>query len=157
MIPRPGIGPSRSGCASKSLLPRVSPDEKWVAFQTVVSQTQRKMYVAPITNWRAGPESSWIYIPDARAPAAWSPSGNLLYFLSDRDGFRCIWAQRLNPRTRHAEGPAFAVQHLHAARRTLSINLEVASIGLSVAPGKLFFSAPEHTGNVWIAELEGKP
>jgi len=138
-------------------LPRISPDEKWVAFQTVVSQTQRKMYVAPITNWRAGPESSWIYVADARAPAAWSPSGNLLYFLSDRDGFRCIWAQHLNPRTRHPEGPAFAVQHLHAARRTLSINLEVASIGLSVAAGKLFFSGPEHTGNVWIAELDGKP
>ena len=138
-------------------LPRVSPDEKWVAFQTVVSQTQRKMYVAPITNWRAGPESTWIYVPDARAPAAWSPSGNLLYFLSDRDGFRCIWAQHLNPRTRHAEGPAFVVQHLHAARRTLSINLEVASIGLSVASGKLFFSTPEHTGNVWIAQLEGQP
>ena len=138
-------------------LPRVSPDEEWVAFQTVVNQTQRKMYVAPIVDWQAGPESSWIYIPDARAPAAWSPSGNLLYFLSDRDGFRCIWAQRLNPRTRHPESSAFAVQHLHAARRTLSINLEIASIGLSVASGKLFFSAPEHTGNVWIADLDGKP
>lgn len=138
-------------------LPRVSPDEKWVAFQTVVTQTQRKMYLAPITNWRAGPESSWIFISDARAPAAWSPSGNLLYFLSDRDGFRCIWAQRLNPVTRRPEGAAFAVQHLHAARRTLSINLEIASIGLSLASDKLFFSAPEHTGNVWIADLAGKP
>jgi serine/threonine protein kinase/Tol biopolymer transport system component len=138
-------------------LPRVSPDENWVAFQTVVTQTQRKMYVAPIADWRAGPESSWIYIPDARAPAAWSPSGNLLYFLSDRDGFRCIWAQHLNPVTRHPEGPAFAVQHLHAARRTLSINLEIASIGLSLTSGKLFFSAPEHTGNVWIADLDGRP
>jgi hypothetical protein len=81
----------------------------------------------------------------------------LLYFLSDRDGFRCIWAQRLNPRTRHPEGPGFAVQHLHAARRTLSINLEVASIGLSLTSDKLFFSAPEHTGNVWIADLDGHP
>lgn len=140
-------------------MPRLSPDERWVAFQTVVSQTERKLFVAPVRDWHAGAEESWIYIPDARAPTTWSPSGNLLYFLSDRDGFRCIWAQRLDRTTRRPVGGAFAVEHLHTARRSLTftVSLEVGAIGLSLATDKLFFSMPEHTGNVWIAQLDGRP
>jgi hypothetical protein len=138
-------------------LPRPSPDEKWVAFQTVVSQTQRRMFIAPVRDWRAGSSETWIYIPEARAPAAWSASGNLLYFLSDRDGFRCIWAQRLDRTTRRPLGAAFAVKHLHTSRRTLSINIEVASIGLTLAADRLIFSMPEHTGNVWMAQVDGRP
>ena len=50
--------------------------------------------------------------------AYWSPDGNLLYYLSDRDGFRCIWAQSLNPATKHPEGEAFTVLHFHQGRAT---------------------------------------
>jgi len=138
-------------------LPHLSPDERWVAFQTVVSQTQRKLFVAAVRDWHVGPEEEWIYIPDARAPTTWSTSGDVLYFLSDRDGFRCIWAQRLDRATRRPVGEAFAVLHLHTARRSLSFSLEVAAIGLSLASDKLFFSMPEHTGNIWFAQLEGRP
>jgi Tol biopolymer transport system component len=138
-------------------LPRLSWDERWVSFQTVVSQTQRKLYVAAVRDWRAGPEESWIYIPDARAPTAWSPSGGLLYFLSDRDGYRCIWAQRLDLAGKKTAGAAFAVQHLHTARRSFATSQEIASIGLSLSARQLFFSMPERTGNVWIAQLAGRP
>jgi Tol biopolymer transport system component len=138
-------------------LPRLSWDERWVAFQTVVSQTQRKLFVAAVSDWRAAPEETWIPIPDARAPTAWSPSGNVLYFLSDRDGFRCIWGQRLDPAAKRPVGPAFAVQHLHLARRSFAMSREIAGIGLSLTPHELFFSMPERTGNVWIAQLEGRP
>ena len=138
-------------------LPHLSPDERWVAFQTVISQTQRKLFVAPVRDWKAGAEEEWIFIPDARAPTTFSPDGNLLYFLSDRDGFRCIWAQRLDRATRRPVGQSFAVLHLHAARRSLSFSLEIAAIGLSLASNKIYFAMPEHTGNVWIAQLEGRP
>ena len=30
--------------------------------------------------------------------AVWGPGDNVLYFLSEREGFRCIWAQALDPR-----------------------------------------------------------
>jgi hypothetical protein len=138
-------------------LPRLSWDERWVAFQTVVSQAQRNLYVAAVRDWRATPDASWIYLPHARAPTAWSPSGNLLYFLSDRDGFRCIWAQRLDKVSRRPVGAAFAVLHLHTARRSLSISREIGAIGLSLSRDQLFFSMPERTGNVWIAQMEGRP
>jgi eukaryotic-like serine/threonine-protein kinase len=137
-------------------LPRLSPDENWVALQTVVSQTERRLFVAPVRDWRAAPEDEWQYVRDARAPTAWSPSGGLLYFLSDRDGFRCIWAQRFDVTRGRLAGEAFAAAHLHTSRRTLSSNIEVASIGLSLTADRLYFSMPERTGNIWIAQLEGK-
>jgi Tol biopolymer transport system component len=138
-------------------LPRLSWDERWVVFQTVVSQTQRDLYVAAVRDWRAAPEENWISIPDARAPTAWAPSGNVLYFLSDRDGFRCIWGQRLDPASKRPMGAAFAMQHLHTARRSFGPSGEIGAIGLSLAPNQLFFSMPERIGNVWIAQLEGRP
>jgi hypothetical protein len=137
--------------------PHLSRDERWVAFNTVISQTQRKIYVAPVRNWRGAPESEWIPITDGKTAdraAIWSPDGNLLYLLSERDGFRCFWAQRLDPATRHPLGAPFEVQAFHQARRSLSFGDEVAGIGPSVGPDKLIFSMPEHTGNIWIAKLE---
>jgi Tol biopolymer transport system component len=32
--------------------------------------------------------------------ATWSADGNTIYFLSDRDGFRGMWARNLNAKTK---------------------------------------------------------
>ena len=106
--------------------PRLSPDERWMLFQTVISQTQRRIFVAPLRDWRVAPESSWIPITNGLTPdrmAVWAPDGNLVYFLSERDGFRCFWAQRLDPATKHPLGDPFVVQTFirfgEAFRRTI--------------------------------------
>ena len=84
---------------------------------------------------------------------AWSPNGELLYFLSDRDGFRCIWARRLNGASKQPAGDAFAVLHFHRARRSLRrMTGTTGLIGLSVAPGRMVFSFGELTGNIWLEE-----
>jgi hypothetical protein len=125
-------------------------------FQTVTSQTQRQIFVARLQNWTAAGENDWIPITDGSGldrNSVWSPDGNLLYFLSERDGFRCFWAQRLEPASKRPLGPAFAVQHFHQARRSLMAFNEVVEIGLSVARDKIVFSMPEYTGNVWMARF----
>ena len=85
--------------------------------------------------------------------AFWSPDGKLLYFLSERDGFRCIWAQRLDPATKHPSGAAFPIRHFHTSRRSLATVGDPLYIGLSVAVDKLVFSMTERTGNIWMTEL----
>jgi len=84
----------------------------------------------------------------------WSPDGNLLYFLSERDGFRCVWAQRLNAVTKHPSGASLAVYHFHQARRSLMQAQEIARIGLSITRDKIIFSMPETNGNIWLAHFE---
>jgi len=136
--------------------PRLSPDDRWIVFQTVISQTQRQIFVAPLSGWRAAPVSSWVPITSGHTPdrnAAWSPDGSLLYFLSERDGFRCIWAQRLDAATKHPHGEPFAVQHFHQARLAFD-SQDFVALHLSIGPDSLIFTNRERTGNIWLATLE---
>jgi Tol biopolymer transport system component/tRNA A-37 threonylcarbamoyl transferase component Bud32 len=138
--------------------PRLSADERWILFQTVISQTQRRIFVAPLRDWHAAPESSWIPITNGHTPdrmAVWSPDGNLVYFLSERDGFRCFWAQRLDATTKGPLGGPFVVQHFHQARRGFLPD-DFSGLPLSVAPDKLVFPMRERTGNIWLATLEAR-
>jgi len=80
-----------------------------------------------------------------------SPDGSLLYFYSQRDGARCIWAQRLDPASKRPVGAPFAVYHLHRARRSPAY-ARVGQGSLSLARNKIVFVMPERLGNVWLAE-----
>jgi Tol biopolymer transport system component/tRNA A-37 threonylcarbamoyl transferase component Bud32 len=139
-------------------LPRLSPDDRWMLFQTVITQTQRQIFVAPVHGWQAAPESSWVSLTNGRTPdrnAVWAPDGTLVYFLSERDGFRCFWAQPLDPKTKRPEGEPFAVRHFHQAR--LSYDADTfAGIQLSIGADKLVFPNRERTGNIWLAKLESR-
>jgi Tol biopolymer transport system component/tRNA A-37 threonylcarbamoyl transferase component Bud32 len=138
--------------------PRISPDDNWMLFQTVITQTQRQIFVAPVHRWQAAPESTWIPITNGRTPdrqAVWASGGRLLYFLSERDGFRCFWAQRVDPSTKRPIGEPFAVHHLHEARRGFEPG-RFTGIQLSVGRDMLVFPNQERTGNIWLAKLESR-
>ena len=84
---------------------RTSPlftDNQWIAFNTTVPGTSiRRVFVAPLRA-TATPRSDWIPVTEGQSldwRVSWSPGGKLLYFLSDRDGWRCnpearIWVAR---------------------------------------------------------------
>ncbi len=131
--------------------PKLSPDSVWVAFQVVDKPTSRTIYVA-----RMASPKEWIPVTDGTAmdrSPYWSPDGKLLYYLSERDSFRCIWAQRLDPSTRRRLGEPFAVAHFHDAVRSM-MNLEgPAQVSVTVGPDRLVFSMGTSTANVWLARL----
>jgi eukaryotic-like serine/threonine-protein kinase len=132
-------------------------DQSWVAFQTArpgIANVQ--IFAAPIANGHRPRREEWVAITDGasldRNPA-WSPSGNMLYYLSERDGFRCLWAQRLEPATKKPAGDPVAVTHFHSARRSLRLlRNRSADIGLSVAGQVAVFTLGELTGNIWLRE-----
>jgi len=83
-----------------------------------------------------------------------SPDGSILYFVSDRDGFRCLWAQRLNPASAHLAGSAFPVYHFHSASRS-PLNLVARDeFDFSVAQDRVVLSLAEITGNLWMGTLQ---
>jgi hypothetical protein len=134
---------------------RFSPDDRWISFHWITPNA-RRIFVAAYHGATEIPESQWIPITDGQAMdryASWSPDGNLLYFLSERDGFRCIWAQRVDSATKHPSGTAFPVHHFHTSRRSLMTLGDPLYTGFSVAVDKLVFSMTERTGNIWMTNL----
>jgi len=133
----------------------LSPDETMVAFVQLTSAQTAKVLVAPATGMWPIPKSEWISITDGTQwddKPRWSPDGNLLYFTSERDGYRCLWAQRLEPRTRRPAGAPFAVAHFHSSRRSM-LNVGLTPLEIGVAPDRIVFVQGEVTGNIWLAHL----
>ncbi len=121
-----------------------SPDNRWFSFGV---STPGHTYVAPFGELPVA-ESTWIDTMDGFAGWQWSPDGRLIYTLSGRDGFECIWAQRVEAATKRPVGKPFGIFHSHNARLSLSDLEDLLAIGHD----KMLFSMVERTGNIWMAE-----
>jgi eukaryotic-like serine/threonine-protein kinase len=127
---------------------RFSPDGKWVAF--VLSETgahRSRVFIIPFDSKRVAPFAEWAAVSEYShfaAEAAWAPEANLIYFTSERDGFRCIWARRLNAITRTPRDESFPVRHFHSARQSLGT-------GLDSGGNRMAFTVMEPAG-IWLEE-----
>lgn len=133
-----------------------SPDGAWVAFQArpVDNDSNRTIYVTPFADGRVGGPDRWIQVTDGNhmdREVKWSPDGGVLYFLSERDGSRCIWAERLDAKTKRPAGEPFPVYHFHRSQQSLTSLGSPGKVGLSVTSNGLLFSLAETTGNIWMA------
>jgi len=129
----------------------MSRDGRWVALIERTAPRNHRIMVVPLHGGVPAPPSNWIAETEPGGwvdKPRWSPNGNLLYYVSDRDGFACIWANRLDPATKRPAGPPKAVLHLHSAN--LSIE-SVDHLEFSVADDKLVFNLAETAGNIWLA------
>lgn len=109
--------------------------------------------IAPVLDGKPPADDLWQPIGMKGADLVrWSPNDNLIYFISSRDSFRCIWAQRLDPHTKRISGEPFAIAHFHQARRSLRIS-DSGKVGLAVARNQIVVAEAERTGNIWTAKL----
>ena len=112
----------------------------------------------PVAPFREGlTEQDWIFVTGGESfedKPVWAPNENLIYFTSERDGFRCIWAQRLEPGSKRPLVPPIEVYHSHSARRSL-LNATILEHEISVAPDMLVFHMGELTGNIWMSGRTG--
>ena len=99
-------------------LGRPSPDGRWLSFMHFSAEGNATVFIAPFTPGTVSPESSWIRVTDRQSideESAWSADGRMLYYVSARDGFRCIYGAGFDPSTKrvtrrggraHVSGPA---------------------------------------------------
>jgi Tol biopolymer transport system component len=137
--------------------PFFSWDDRWVTFKKFLSDFAVQITIAPVRHSSAAGEAEWIAITDGRYwddKPQFSADGNTLYFTSTRDGYLCIWAQRLDPVTKRPLGQPFAFEHFHNSAGHWGRFYQIRS-DLSVARDKILISLPQvHTGDIWITQLQ---
>ena len=125
-----------------------SPDGRWLAFTAGVSPTNAQVYAAKFREAPI-PESEWTAITtDGGGFSAWSPDGGLLYFHSNRDGFPCIWAQKLDSANRPS-GPAVAVKHFHSISLGTYL-MRPTDFRMSVSNDQLVLNLIKQSANLWV-------
>ncbi len=130
----------------------LSPDDCWIAFLQTKRSGGNGIYVMPASE-SFGTSQTVIPVVEADyflSSPRWSADGNLLYFLSERDGRPCIWAQRLDLQTRKPAGDAFEIFHESLARfapgpRRFRM--------ISAARDKLIAMRVEGTSNIYLSQL----
>ena len=138
-------------------------DDRWVAFKAVpLEGWTSQIMIAPVRNGVAGKEAEWTAVTDGRYSddkPQFSPDGNTVYFTSTRDGYLCIWAQKLDPVTKRPVGEALAYEHFHN-----SPGRDAASFwggwggggfpDLSVARDKMFMELPQFRAEIWMTQMQ---
>jgi DNA-binding winged helix-turn-helix (wHTH) protein/Tol biopolymer transport system component len=135
-------------------------DDRWVAFRKLSSDVisnnlpPAQILIAPVRNGSAAGEAEWIAVTDGKHgddKPQFSADGNTVYFTSTRDGYLCIWAQRLDPMTKHPLGPPFAYEHFHNAAGRAGVNHQGSS-DLSVARDKILINLPQVRSEIWMTQ-----
>ena len=132
-------------------------DDQWVVFKRMIDLKHGQLLIAPVRNGEPGDEAEWVAATDGHQnddKPQFSPDGNTLYFTSDRDGFRCVWALRLNHATKRPEGRPFAIQHFHNPRGSYSLAYHSGGVVLSVARDKILTNLVEPHGDIWLVQVD---
>lgn len=139
--------------------PSFSWDDRWVTFKKVPSwnlpERPSQILIAAVHQGSPGAEGEWIPVTDGSHSddkPQFSADGNTVYFTSTRDGYLCIWAQKLDPVTKHPLGSPFAYEHFHnSAGHDASTNQ--AASDLSVARDKILINLPEIRPAIWMTQM----
>jgi Tol biopolymer transport system component len=124
-----------------------SPDDRWIVFNSVGG----RIWIAPLRPGTPPSKSDWVPIHDpapgsAERPCGWSPDGRLLYLLLENDGFRDLYAQRVDPIRGTPVGAPFIVQHLHDPRRRWGST----PYGTGIVRNAFVFTQTESEGSIWL-------
>jgi Tol biopolymer transport system component len=135
---------------------RFSPDGRWIVFEAVGIGGSH-LFLAPFSRSRSIPESEWIPVTHDKERWAdkprWGPEGSSIYFVSDRDGYYCLWRQGLNRTSKRPVGPPLVVSHFHSARRSIG-NAGIFRTDIDVAKDKIIFVLGEYKGNLWMTKFD---
>jgi hypothetical protein len=132
--------------------PSFSWDNRWLTFVERLGDSRFRIMAARIKDLAAPDARHWIPITDGEhvdTKPQFSPGGAILYYVSDRDGSNCIWAQRLEPTTKRPMGAPFPVQHLHQP-----LNLYRSTPEVNVTMNEIVTHTDLLRGDVWMIDLD---
>jgi dipeptidyl aminopeptidase/acylaminoacyl peptidase len=134
--------------------PHASPDDRWLAFRREIDN-QNKTFVTRLAPGAPPPPDAWQQVDEPTVtgrPAGWSADSRILYLLLDTDGFRCLWAQRVDASGR-LEGKPYPARHFHGANES---NFGT-SFGNAITADGFVLDGTRRVGNIWLLSPAPRP
>ena len=128
----------------------LSPSDGWVAFTLALPDGTAALHTAKVGEGPA-PAATWTKVDEDRnyiGSPAWSRDGKILYYGSNRDGFCCIWGQRIGDNGKPS-GEPFAAFHNHTPPDTKFYGV----CWVRAAPGRLYMILSDFKGDLWSLQL----
>jgi hypothetical protein len=128
----------------------LAPSDRWVAHTLALPDGTAGLYLVEVGDQPRTAET-WTKLAGDRnyiGSPAWSSDGEIIYYGSKRDGFICVWGQRLTDDGKPS-GEPFAAFHNHASP-------DMKHYGFSkmvAAPGRLYIVLAEVKGDLWSLKL----
>jgi eukaryotic-like serine/threonine-protein kinase len=133
---------------------RFSPDGRWIAFWARNPQDPtRRIFIAPFHPEKLVTQAELIPVTEGESADEepyWSADGQAIFFLSRRDGHRCIWGRSLDSAMR-PRGAPYTVAHFHRPAAALGgADAYEGAVGLSAGPNFLVFEVTRSNSDIWL-------
>jgi Tol biopolymer transport system component len=135
-----------------------SADGAWIIFHQRLRPGHIRLLATPYRNGKAGGPKEWVAITDGTYDddkPRLSPDGGRLYFQSNRDGFVCLWTERLDARTKRPVGPPEVLEHYHGVLRPMFALYGgdfYNRLHLSLGADKMIVNLDEVRSDLWLKE-----
>jgi hypothetical protein len=132
--------------------PRVSPNRRWLAFDTATPGGSLSVAVARVDGGAALEETEWISVAPSASHPFWSRDGHVLYNLPTTpsvDIRNRVAARRFDPPSGRVEGEAFPIVNL----TEVIVPAMVSSAAPLAAPDQIIFVLGNFRGDIWIRDI----
>ncbi len=132
--------------------PRVSPDQRWLAFDMATPGGSPAVGIARVDSRATLEETEWVSVAASASHPFWSRDGHMLYYLPTtpsvdiRNG---VAARRFDPSSGRVEGEAFPILNL---TETI-VPAMVTSVAPIAAPDQIVFVLGNFRGDIWIRDV----
>jgi serine/threonine protein kinase len=128
----------------------LSPSDRRLAFVILLPDGTAALYLAEVGD-RPAPVETWTELDADRnylGSPTWSSDGRILYYGSSRDGFICVWAQRITDDGKPS-GKPYAAFHDHTSPDMTFYGMS----RLAAAAGRLYMMLGVFKGDLWSLKL----
>jgi serine/threonine protein kinase len=133
-----------------------SPDDRFAVFRETLDESRSRLVLGRVPK-EPVQGGSWKALTDATAwndKPHWSADGHSIYFVSNRDGFPCLWSVAFDLGGDGRLGIPHVLRHFHAHSFTLG---EVSRTAFNFAIGgeKMVLNPAGLRGNIWMGQITG--
>ena len=132
-----------------------SPANQHLLFTASPDGSRKQVFAVQFPRATGQPAGKWIPVTSESEWSdwpRWSGDGKTVFYLSNRDGFYCVWGKRFDPDSGEVTGAPFGVAHYHNPR-TSPDRVRRGSFAMTVSGDSIFLNLGEVTESVWTAKL----